>query len=253
MASKETSRGSFASRRNPCRYGLSIVRTLVSPNPEISSLVEGIQEVLDDAFVAHTKEKGITLVESRTVLHSIKDSRGTVDRRMLRDAEAKLNDEMRRNNLGQSPIEVRVNPRKPLRMFGLHNDVLALNFEEDMRLGADRGAIETFVDTHYPPIKMPRKVKGKRNINETHETEQKKQTRKPLEPHVTLGTIKPQLLREGTLADLIENALDFMNKPPLEASPMDLLIHNGSPDRVIVPDYVALNGLRIQVEPHEQH
>jgi len=233
MSSKEKNRGGNEShRRNHKRYNLSIVRTLVSPHPEVSTLIEGIQTVLGPAFEADVAEKGVVLLESRAILSAIRDRRGKVDRSMLADTESGLREKMRENDLAQTPIEVRIDKRDPLRMFGRHKDVLALNLVADMRLGADRGAIETFVDTYYP-----------------NETDLKKRA-KPLVPHITLGKIKPQLLANGTLADLVEDTYGFLNSPPLDSTPFDRLIYAGAPDSVVVPEFVALNGLRIQVETH---
>ena len=232
MGMRESRRGgNGTNRRDQCRFGLNIVRTLAIPQSTITDLIGEIQGVLGPAFQPDEEEKGVALLESRAILHAIKDRRGSIDRRMLAEAEQMLVAEVRDEDAMQKGIEVDVNARKPLKMFGRHNDVLALNLNSNYQLGRDRGALEVFMDKYYPC-----------------ETDLA-QRAMPLEPHITLGTIKPQLLPHGSLTDLKEDAFSFINSPPPDASPIDILIHNAHPD-LPVPDTVALNGLRIQVETY---
>jgi hypothetical protein len=229
----ESYRGNGHGRRGHARFGLSIVRTLVEPNIEVARLVRDIGDTLGQAFEADKNEKGVALLESRAILHAIKDRRGSVDRRMLAQAEADLVREMRENDLGQTPISVRVHPFRPLKLFGRHRDVLALHLVPDMRLGADRGAIETFVDEYYP--------------SDTDLA----QRAKPLEPHITLGKVKPQFLPSGDLNDFDADPLGYLQMPPSDATQFERLIHL-SRERLVVPTEVALNGLRIQVDTYGQ-
>jgi hypothetical protein len=232
MSSRETYRiDSNASRKSRCHYGLSIVRTLVFPHPEITRLIADIKYSLDTAFEPDTGEKGVALLESRAILHAIKDRRGTVDRRMLAETEEKLIAEMQINNLGQTTTDVLVNQRKPLKMLGLHKDVLVISLLPDMRLGADRGAIESFMDQNFPC-----------------DTDLS-QRAKRFDPHITLGKVKPQLLDRGNIVEFEADPIGYLDSPPLDATPMDRLIHSAQPG-IQIPQEVSLNGLRIKVEDY---
>jgi|GEM_PF-4640736 hypothetical protein len=228
---KEAKRENTRTKGPKSRYGLSIVRLVKNPQTELSDCMEQVSEFLGVAFEPDKGEKGVVLLESRAILGAIKDRRGSVDKRMLCEAEQHLNGEMKINNISQEPIEVRVNRRRPLGMYGRHRDVLAINLAMDIRLGADRGAVEMYVDKFYPNQK------------------DLKQRAKAFEPHITIGKIKPQFLEDVTLDEMVEDAAIAISMPPLSASPMDKLIaraHGG----LVIPDVIALNGLRIAVETH---
>ncbi len=228
-------RGGYApSGQGKCFYDLQINRSLVYPHPEIDSFIGQVAARLGERFEPAKEVRGVTILESRALLAAIKTKRQHIDRNILAEAEADLKNEMQLNNLGRGPIEVDVDSNKPLGLFGRHRDVLALRLRHDLRLGADRGAVETYID-----------------VTAGHVGRGELETRaKPLEPHIKIGTVKTHLLSVEQRTAMAADPIGFVNQPMDDASDWERLVQLRE-GPIYAPDHVALNGIKIAVEARD--
>jgi 2'-5' RNA ligase len=244
------------------RYSLRVERQIKHPQPELEKPLEVLAHHTGN-LIEYKKlgELAATVIELDPIVREVFElgPKGRIDKESVQTLEAELrdmpgdkkfldkiaeeNDEDFRNEIVEAMstssygnMDVLIDKFYAFELYGKDRDMLAIPLDvdrKDLRLAAERGAIEEYLKFHY-------------NITE----QQMRKMLKPFDPHITVGRVRYESFDTNNDKDEFrDDPHRYLVNYARERSFEDHEKYALDEQHVVMPDTVCLNGLRIFIEP----
>jgi hypothetical protein len=240
------------------RYNLRVERKVLLPQPELEAPYQSLVD--NTSNLVNYRKMGklsTTVAELDPIIRQVCDvtPRGGIDKEAAQDLEAELRDAVERDyfieHLAENSEEVgdelydaikdvyfgdivvKTDPIATFDLYGKAQNRLAICLDQDVRLGAERGAIETYLQSAYG---IPSPVM--------------KKMLKDFDPHITIGTVRYENFdNQDAIEEFKVDPLAFLARYAYRRSrDATLDFDTDTCKAIIVPDVIALDGLKIGIE-----